>query len=877
MTNAGSGTPDPSPSWRRCRPALVVFLLAVTAGLPSLRGGFFGGDDRDLILNFGLINHPSLEHAWQLLTVKAHRFLYQPVPLLTFAGEFKLLGWLGLSPLPEAANSGAWLLHLTNVLIHTTNALLVWRLIRRLHEDRRVAFVAAVLFAVHPLAVEATAWLNGRMTSLSAMFCLAALNTMEAWARAGVSGPGSPGQARDPEPPDPGSRPPTPKPEMRRRTLLPVLVILFVMLAMTSKVQVGLPALMLVLPLARRRWPSRPWWALWAVCAAITVGFAALNFSLTSRTHLVTAAAETLKGSRFARTSFALGWYLQRYVCPVGLAYVHPTEPLVTWSSPGVQTGLATLVAATAIAVVSLRWSRAGALGFAWFLAAVAATLPLIPSRNVAVAERYTYLPNIGLDWAVAAFAVFVWRRLRSRTARFAVGGIGAAYALALLATTWRVASFYRNDLAGDLRVVQVYPRSSRVWESLAWTYHRAGRYTDAIDAARRELANHPERAGRACQAIGMSELELGQTNKAIETLQAAVRAEPGDGKAWYRLARAHEQAGDFDQAIENYRSAIDRMPNHGPSHAALANLLRRRGRIDEAVRCYERVLANNPYDSPAALAMAEIDIAAGRTGKAAARLERLVSWMPENWIAWTNLGVCYANQGREADAVAAYRRALAANPQADTAALNLAGILLRQGDAAGAGSLLDRLTAGNNDRTMLWAVHDLLVTYGQAAKAEQLWSDAAKREPGATDLRAARAWACVLGGHWDTAKELANAATTTGPAPPLVQMTLAVIAMAQGDPAPAVAWVNQTTSATRPAHTEDQTRMRQALMVYGERHPDEPWPYYLMARLLQAEGNTAAAAVAMRLFGERCANPTCREQATRLGIANPEDKGAHH
>ncbi|MGB9623647.1 MAG: hypothetical protein ACPMAQ_02190, partial [Phycisphaerae bacterium] len=430
-------------------PAGAILAAAILAGLPALRGRFLSGDDRQFVLNFALVNHPSFAHARELLTLKANRDLYQPVPLLSFAldfavaraiglgeGGFRGIGlrepsdrepshgeiglrepsYRGLSYAPgESAEAAAWLFHLKNVLIHAINALLVWQLIRRVHEDPRVALAAALLFAVHPMAVEPTAWISGRMTSLSAFFCLAALNAFAAW--------------------------------QRRPRPAPVLLgIACVVLAMASKVQIGLPVLMILLAPACRRTPeaarsgvlapgggqegrcrsSSPqamWWGVVATCVLITIGFALLDMHLTSRMSFLAAGAEALRGSRLARTLLALGWYFQRFVWPAGLASFHPAPSLVTWSQPGVIAAAITVAAVLIVVGVSLRWSRVGVLGLAWFLATVAATLPLVPSRNVLAAERYAYLPNVGLFWMTAAFAVFAYHRLAAR-------GTAAAWAL---------------------------------------------------------------------------------------------------------------------------------------------------------------------------------------------------------------------------------------------------------------------------------------------------------------------------------------------------------------------------------------------------------------------------------------------------------------
>jgi hypothetical protein len=111
--------------------AVAVAIVAVVTGLPSLRGGFLAGDDLHLILNHILVNHPTWGHALELLTLRAHRDLYQPVPLLTYSLDFVVVNALGLLPTTEGPHAGAWIFHLTNVLVHAVNAALVFFVIRR--------------------------------------------------------------------------------------------------------------------------------------------------------------------------------------------------------------------------------------------------------------------------------------------------------------------------------------------------------------------------------------------------------------------------------------------------------------------------------------------------------------------------------------------------------------------------------------------------------------------------------------------------------------------------------------------------------------------------------------------------------------------------
>ncbi|MCH7993095.1 MAG: hypothetical protein IIB57_01475, partial [Planctomycetes bacterium] len=167
--------------------ALVV-LTAVVMGAPTIRGGFVGADDQRLVLNHVLVNHPSITHAIELFRI-VHRDLYQPLPLLSFQVEFAIANVFGF--FDESIKGGAWLFHLTNILLHALNAVFVWlvmvSLLRKEAEPSRylLATAAAMLFAMHPLQTEVVAWVNGRMMLMSTLFALVSLVTIDRWLQTG--------------------------------------------------------------------------------------------------------------------------------------------------------------------------------------------------------------------------------------------------------------------------------------------------------------------------------------------------------------------------------------------------------------------------------------------------------------------------------------------------------------------------------------------------------------------------------------------------------------------------------------------------------------------------------------------------------------------
>lgn len=822
--------------------AAGVFLVGVVMGLPSLQGSFLSGDDVHLVLNHVLVNHPSLAHAWQLVTI-VHRDLYQPLPMLSFSLDFAILEAFGLTPHTGGADAGAWVFHLTNVLIHALNGVLVYWLVGRLQPRRAAAIVTAVLFLLHPFAAEVVGWLNGRMMLLATLFSLASLIAMDDYL-------------------------------VRRRWPVAVLAVIFLVFAMASKVRVGLPVLIVLLPLARHLWPDRRWWIVWGIGTALTAGFTALNVASTSASEMFQGAEQELHGSGLARTVLVLAWYFQHYLLPINMSPWHPPETLVEWSHPGIPGALLTLVLLAAAAVVSWRWTRLGVLGLLWFGATIASTLPLMPARDVMAADRYVYLPNIGLLWITGVFLVHAvsWlaKRLGSRAVPVVAGGLGAVGAVALCGYTWEVLSYYESNLDKARRIAEVYPDVPGVWEDVGWAHYREGNYVDAIEAGRIDLAKHPqELACEILQLVGMAEFRLGRFEQCIVTLERAIAANPDYGKCYSRLGQVYYETGRYEQAELYFVKAVEIMPEYLPAVQALGHIYRKQGRLDEAVKRYERALEINDFDPVSVTALAEIEMQRGQFGVAIARFERLLGWMPENTVARSNLGVCYANQGRTDDAMQAYREVLRRNPTAVTAGINLAALEADRGNLAPAVFLLEDIVSHNpTNRAALIALHDLLARQSRLSDAARMWAAALKRQPKAPDLMAWYGWTSALAGQWTPARKASQTVLGQKPAQPLALATRVLADLAVSD-AESVDR-DLTLLLDAPADPPDViNRLLDAVAALGEKSPENPWPYYFAARLLLANGDINGARLAVDQFQQLCNDPGWRQRAAAL-LASP-------
>ncbi len=826
-------------------PGLVV-LTALLMGLPTLRGTFVGGDDHRLVLNHVYVNHPSFEHAIDLFRI-VHRDLYQPIPLLSFQMEFSVAGAMGL--LGGEVDSFAWLFHLTNIWLHAVNALLVWLMVRSVCTNiqgvsrETVAGLAGLLFAVHPLQVEVVAWLNGRMMLLSTMFALLAVWSMVRWLT--IS-----------------------------RHRWAYLTVLFTLLCAISKIRVGLPVILIALPFVMDKRVTRRVITVWAVCVVVTAVFVVVNYRATADAGMFAGAAEHMLGSHIVRGLRSLAWYIEHFIWPVGLASWYPAPGMVAWSDRETFISLIVVAPVLALAVILSCKSRKMMFGFGWFFATIAVTLQLVPTRNTLAADRYMYLPIIGLLLVVALgcerLAAMMSHRMGQRRGRLASGFVVSVLTFTMIAVSWHTAWYYENPVRKAQRLAQLNPEALHVWERLAWAYHHDEQYALAIETARKELSHHDSAARSAAYlVIGVTQHELGQYDKAIESYKAAIAEDPKSARPVYRLALTYETLGQSNEALTWMEKAVEMAPLKNPWINRLASVYRLADRRDDARRLYEQSLRNNPFEVPATIGLAELDAELGTRESyqaAADRLEQLLEWMPENVAARVNLGVVYYALGRTRESANAYLEALKYEPLNLTALLNLGQLHAANGDAQTAWRYYqDALRVGLESVNQVEAVHDFLTTQGQASMTQSLWNDYLLRHPESSKAKSFLIWSAALSGDKVRAKKTLTTLTSDSEkSDPLVTATRIYLALVEKDVSSALEHTEALcglAASGASARQRLQRRLADLLLV----DEDWPWVYCIAARLLIASSDASRAKAFIEFGSERCKDERCQLEIARL------------
>lgn len=850
---------------------ILVFVAAVLMGIPTLGGGFVGGDDHRLVLNHVLVNRPSWSHAAELFAI-VHRDLYQPLPLLSFSAEFLVAGWLGIDR--QGPEGFAWLFHLDNILLHAFNAVLVWLVIRTLHRRIEpdelavgsthaprasradiVATAAALLFAIHPLQTETVAWVNGRMMLMSTMFALASLLSFASLVeqRENVA-------RRSPA----------------RNVLGGVLTILFVLLSGISKVRVGLVVLLLVVAVAHRSLRSVRAISVWLICAVMTALLAWVNIEATAGAELFSGAAEQLHGPRVVRVLLALACYIEHLVWPAGLASYYPTPRSVSWSDAATIRAVAVVVPVLFLLGWACVRSQVARLGVLWAASTLASTLPIIPARNILAADRYMYLPIIGLLWIGASFGAKAYRshfwRDRVWVRRAAAPAVAVGVFIALIATCWHVAWYYADPLRKTARIAMLFPDEPRVWERLGWAHYKVGHYQRAMEFAARELDDDaPSVQTGAYQLLGMCELKRGNGDEAVRLLEYAIVVDPDTSLGRYRLAIAYDELGRLEDSVPYYEAAVEAAPLHDPTIKRLAMVYRRLNRAADARSMYTKVLGNNPYDVTAAMGTAEMDLALHTTQSlraAEVRLRELLAWMPEHASARVNLGAVLHAMGRVDEAVSTYEHALREDPGNVTAAMNLGQIFRAAGDEDRAGDMFRRAVAGGLD-TVAQAVivHDYFLSRDDANGVRSLWRTTRHRFPNSTEVRVWSAWARALLGNLPGENAMLSDMGATDLSTPLAVATSVYVALARSEFDEAAKRVDTLCDLTvnDPDMPDARQRLLAALERFDAKSPDNAWTYCLAATLLLAEEQITPARGFTDLCAKHCGDGACETRVTLL------------
>lgn len=705
-------TPDPQHAgsstdrwWRRgVFLGLALVGMTLVAYLPAIRDGGFIWDDDDYVYeNKTLLDARGLKDIW---TDPQATPQYYPLVHTGYWIEYRL--W-GLNPTGY---------HVTNILLHALGSVLLWRLLRWLAVPG--AWLAAALFALHPIHVESVAWITERKNVLSGVFYLAAALTYFKWADAKSAG------------------------QRRPRTYLGALL-LFVCAMLSKTTAATLPAALLLVAWWRDGKrphageavdPTLGQWLRQRVLPLIPFFVIGISLSLITiwlEKHHVGAKGAEWEFSLIERGLIAgrvLWFYIAKLLWPVEFCFNYPR-----WNIDAASWWQYFYPAAFA-AVIAVCWFQRKRLSRGPLVALLfyaGTTFPALgffavyPMRYSFVADHFAYLANIGVLVLVAAAITLAGRKCLSG-AGIAIAAALALVPLALL--SGRECAKYRGHEELWHDTIAKNPGSWMAYNNLGQIRLHQQNPQDALVLLEKAVALNPAEVS-AINNLGVALTGLGRIDEGITRYRQAINVDPDDIQAYNNLGTALANQGKRKQATEHFQKAVDLQPELAASRINLAMSLGAAGKTGEAMFQFRQALELDPDFAMGHLKFGEFLHGLGRVREAADHYRTALAADPSLATAHHNLGIIAVNDQLIPAAVDHFQKALELDPRYADAQRNLAKVFMAQGRIAEAGERFRRaaMLAPNSGPIRLEHA-DFLAANGDKVGALQEYLSAARLMP---------------------------------------------------------------------------------------------------------------------------------------------------
>jgi len=659
---------------------------------------------------------------WAFVTMDAHN--WHPVTWLSHMLDCQLYG---LNPAGH---------HLTSVLLHIFNSILLFLILRRMTGSLWRSGFVGLLFAIHPLHVESVAWVAERKDILSTFFWMLTVGSYVWYVE---------------------------RPAAVRYVLL---LLFFVLGLMAKPMLVTLPFVLLLLdywPLERLRNPDlsqhsdaqrpkdvegkkresrrRPakdsaqpssitgYGYQWARALPLLREKIPL-FILAAASCIITVYAQegvlkTLElypfGTRVANALVAYVAYMGKMLVPTHLAifYPYPGSILATWQIGG---SALLLLCVTVLVVWVLRRPYL-TVGWLWYLGTLVPVIGLVQVGLQSMADRYTYIPLIGL------FIVIAWGTpelvARWRYQKTALAVLTGVLVAGLMIMTFAQVAIWKNDITLFKHATEVTKNNwwahynlglalaergepGRAFENfeeslrikpqrpdtlmnLGVIHAKRGNLDEAVGYFLRVLEIQPDNL-RAHLNLGMALLQGGETDKAISHFRESLRIAPGHPEAQYSLGLALAKAGDIDGAIRYFSDTVRLVAGHARAHNSLGIALSRRGKVVDAAAHFREALRINPDFGEARTNLERAEAVLNRADKVIETLQERIKDDPEDHTLYYDLANAYYEKGSWDEAVDNYLRALSVDPDAVQVLNNLAIVYMAREEYAKAISIFARM-----------------------------------------------------------------------------------------------------------------------------------------------------------------------------------------
>ena len=518
----------------------------------------------------------------------------------SYASFWHPMTWLSLMLDCQLFGPDSGWFHLVNVLLHLANTLLLFAVLKKMTGALWPSAFVAAAFATHPMHVESVAWIAERKDVLSTLFLLLTLAAYVSY--------------------------------VRRRSLVRYLltVLLFASGLLAKPMLVTLPFLLLLLddwPLDRFAAPRAvktaaipdrrrilyriiiekiPFFVLSAVSSVIT-------FIVQKDSGAVPDINALSLQSRVANAFLSYAKYIGKMFWPQDLAVFYPLDARTIQSWQMVLCALLMIV----VSVLAIRFGRKQKylfVGWFWYLGTLLPVSGLIQVGSHAMADRYTYIPYIGL------FIIIAWG-LPELLSKWPQRKIALGISMVIVLTTLGICAhrqvrYWNNSTALFSHAIKVTRNNYIAHCNLGTVYGKLGRYQDEIEAYKQAIRIKPDYA-EAHYNLGIAYGELGRHQDAVEAYKQAIRIKPDYAEAQSNLGVAYSKLGRHQDAVEAYKQAIRIKPDYADAHYMLGVTYGGLGRYQDAIEAFKQAVRIKPDDADAHSNLGNAYLLSGDKGSA--------------------------------------------------------------------------------------------------------------------------------------------------------------------------------------------------------------------------------------------------------------------
>ena len=544
-------------SQKKARIRIALVLIAVVTAisfLSSLDNDFTNWDDDEYVTENYVIRNLSWITLKTIFTSFYTDIYYCPLVILSYTLEYALFG---LAPFGD---------HLTYLLLHMGNPLLVFALVLRLSTHLLPALVAALLFGVHPLHVESVAWVTERKDMLSTLFFLGSVLLYLRYQ------------------------------QDRQARFYALSLVTFVLSLLSKPMGITLPFILFLCDyLCARAWTPRtlvekvPFVMVSALFSVVTV------LSLQSSGN-INAARFSALGDNVLVACWGLAFYLGKTLAPVGLSALYPYPPEISLRLPAFFLPPILLLALAAGVWISRRYTRAVVFGSLFFFITLLPLLRIIPIRGAVTADHFMYIPSIGLFYlaGVAFQRVYTWKTRWEGAKKVFLRAVLSLTILTLSVLTWQRCNVWQDSETLWLNVLEAHPEVPIVHNNLGAAYGRKGLLEEAIVEYEKALALDPKYV-LAHNNLGFAYGRKGLLEEAIVEYKKALALDPKSVIARNNLGNVYGMKGLLEEAITEFKKALAVAPDYPLAHNNLGYTYLIQGKLETAITEFHKALAIDP------------------------------------------------------------------------------------------------------------------------------------------------------------------------------------------------------------------------------------------------------------------------------------------